>query len=240
MRGAADLLGLPDLAGAARMAGVANRWISFDCYGTLVDWRAGMGASFSLVAPGHAEAWVERYRHHEEAVEDGPYLTYRDVLARTVERLAAESGVTLRGDDATVLAATLPFWPCFPDTVDALSRLRDDGWRLAILSNVDPDLIAGTLDRLAVPIDLVVTAADVRSYKPGAAHFERFVRDAAPPAGGWVHAAVDHACDVVPAARLGARTAWVNRERRARPAGSPAALETPDLRTLVARLAAEG
>lgn len=91
-----------------------------------------------------------------------------------------------------------------------------------------------------MPIDLVVTAADVRSYKPGAAHFERFVQDAAPPTGGWVHAAVDHACDVVPAARLGARTAWVNRERRARPTGSPAALETPDLRTLVAGLAAEG
>jgi 2-haloacid dehalogenase len=162
------------------------------------------------------------------------------VLARTVERLAAESEVTLRGDDATVLAATLPFWPRFPDTVEGLSQLRDDGWRLAILSNVDPDLIAGTLDRLTVPIDLVVTAADVRSYKPGAAHFERFVQEAAPPAEGWVHAANDHACDVVPAARLGARTAWVNREHRVRPAGSPAALETSDLRTLVARLAREG
>lgn len=132
MRGSADLLVLPDLAGAARMGGVPDRWISFDCYGTLVDWHAGMRASFSLVASEHADAWVERYRHHEEAVEDGPYLPYRDVLARTVERLAAESGVTLRGDDATVLAATLPFWPCFPDTVDALSRLREDGWRLAI------------------------------------------------------------------------------------------------------------
>src|SRR4051812_23741076 len=119
-------------------------WISFDCYGTLVDWEAGM-----IAALGGA-ALLPAYHAAEPELQAGPFVKYREVMRQALTQAGAQ--------DPDAFGRTLGDWPVFDDVAQALTRLREDGWRLAILSNVDRDLIAGTLPRLGAPIDLVVTA----------------------------------------------------------------------------------
>ncbi len=173
-------------------------WVSFDCYGTLVDWEAGMVAALAGVPdiPGV----LARYHAAEPEIEAGPFLPYREVMSRAL----AAAGVA----DHDAFGRTLPSWPVFADVAESLTRLRADGWSLAILSNVDRDLIAGTLPRLGAEIDLVVTAEDVRSYKPAPGHFEQ-MRGKAP----WVHVACSAYHDIPPARAAGARTIWVRRNQ---------------------------
>lgn len=191
-----------------------DRWISFDCYGTLVDWRTGMSNALNIISPGRGLDFLAIHRKVEGQIEiHEPYQSYREVLAESVRRMAGELGVPLCAGDEHILAATLPFWPLYPDTNPALRALKDQGWRLAILSNVDRDLIGGTLRHFEVLIDLVVTAQDVRSYKPAPRHAERFLEITGVRPGNWIHAAVSNQYDLVPAHRLGAHCAWINRDR---------------------------
>jgi 2-haloacid dehalogenase len=190
----------------------AQRWATFDCYGTLIDWEEGMRRALETVLPGNASRLLEHYYQVEKEVEaEQPFRSYRDVLAETLRRAAGRMGVALPSGAERVLAETLPNWPVFADVGPALQALRAEGWKLAILSNVDRDLIAGTLRLLPVPFDDVVTAEDVRAYKPSLNHFRHF-RDRNQVADeDWVHVARSYFHDIIPASQLGIRRVWVNR-----------------------------
>lgn len=189
-----------------------DRWVSFDCYGTLVDWRSGMRDALASVAGKDAERLLRAYHDFEYTVETEDFRPYAYVLAESLRRAAARERVELpeRGDE--VLGQTLPHWPIFPDVADALGRLRELGWKLAILSNVDRDLIAGTLARMPVEFDMVITAQDVASYKPALAHFTTFRRRAEARPGQWAHVACSVFHDISPAKELAVPAIWIDRE----------------------------
>lgn len=213
------------------------RWVTFDCFGTLVDWWHGIATAIDLILPGQGERLLGAYGRHELAVQtESPSLRYREVLAESLRRACAETGTALRPDDASVLAATLPYWPVFPEVRDELATLRAAGWRLALLTNCDRDLIAETRRRLETPFDAVVTAEDAGAYKPDDAHFRVFRESFEPER--WVHVAQSYTHDMVPAHRLGIRRVWINRlaERPADPAVTQT--ELPDLRGLADTIAA--
>jgi 2-haloacid dehalogenase len=190
----------------------AMRWLTFDCFGTLVDWRHGIRTGAELLFPGRGEELLAGFSRHEPDVQtDDPTMRYRDVLAESLRRACVDAGLDLLPDDAGVLGVGLPFWPVFPDTRTALLALRAQGWHLAILTNCDRDLIAQTQRRLQVPFDAVVTAEDVGAYKPDRAHFTRFAQIAEPAPGAWVHVAQGWFHDIGVARSLDLPTVWVNR-----------------------------
>ncbi|RVX37760.1 2-haloacid dehalogenase [Nonomuraea polychroma] len=208
------------------------RWVTFDCFGTLVDWRHGLLTSADLIAPGQGARLLEAYNRHEHAVQaESPTLRYRHVLAEALRRACQDEKVELNEDDAGVLAATLPYWPVFPEVGAELSALRAAGWNLALLTNCDRDLIAETLRRLHVPFDAVVTAEDARDYKPSTAHFDVFRRSHEPSA--WVHVAQSYFHDMVPAHRLGIRRVWINRLGERAPDETIIQTVLPDLHGLL-------
>jgi 2-haloacid dehalogenase len=212
----------------------APGWITFDCYGTLVDWNRGITAAMESVAPGRGAELRALYERVEPEVQaERPFRRYREVLAEGLRRSARIAGVELAAGDDRALAASLPEWPVFDDVGPSLGALHDAGYRLAVLSNVDPDLFAATRERLPVEIDLVVTAADVESYKPGLAHFERFRELSGAIPGEWVHTARSWFHDIVPAHRLGVPSVWVNRDHGSEDPGM-ATVVIPDLMTLPA------
>jgi 2-haloalkanoic acid dehalogenase type II len=193
--------------------------ITFDCYGTLIDWDAGIAGAFArAVAETGARLdprrVLEVYEEIEAVVEAEPYQSYRLVLTESARRLARHLGWALPEARAGFLADSLPLWLPFPDTNAALERLFRAGYRLGILSNVDDDLLAGTRKHFTVPFDLVVTAQQVGSYKPAPAHFVT-ARERIGTAR-WLHAAQSPFHDVEPARRHGIPVAWINRKRLVR------------------------
>jgi len=212
---------------------MAERWLSFDCYGTLIDWQSGMASALGIVAPGKARDLMRHHRRLEGDVErEPPFKPYRAVLAETLRRMAREEGVHLYVGDEHILAATLPFWQPYADTGPALQAIKQQGWRICILSNVDRDLIQPTLQHFPVPIDLVITAEDVSSYKPAPRHFEEFVRVTNGSRTQWVHAAVNLEYDLAPTSAMGATTVWINRERETGRDTSFLHRELPDMKEL--------
>ena len=207
------------------------RWATFDCYGTLIDWNAGIGAVLErLFGVEQAPALLGRYHELEPEVEAEEYRPYAAVLTLTLERLAQEVGYGFPEGESGALAQSLPTWPPFPEVPDALAELRRRGWRLAILSNSDRDLIAASQRQIGVPLDVVVVAEDVRSYKPAPAHWERFfeLTTADRPCHAHVAASLFH--DIAPAAELELTTVWINRS--AEPEDDRPARTLPDLSPL--------
>lgn len=206
--------------------------VTFDCYGTLVDWEGGIAAAFLAAAAAEGlrlerAAVLAAYAELEPRVQAGTYRRYRDVLAETARLVAGRLGWALAPERTGFLGESLPRWPPFPDTNPALARLAAAGYRLGILSNVDDDLIAETRKHFTVPFDLVVTAQQVSAYKPAPDHF----LEARRRLGGarWLHAAQSYFHDVVPARALGIPAAWVN--RKGEPPSGPARPDR-ELRTL--------
>lgn len=190
------------------------RWVTFDCFGTLVDWRHGIATAAELLYPGRGAELLEAYNRHEPVIQaEAPTMRYREVMAEALRRATRDAGLDLVEDNASVLGATIPYWPVFPDTRAALDELRRADWRLALLTNCDRDLIAETQRRLGVPIDAVVTAEDVGAYKPSHDHFTRFERSFGATRDRWVHVAQSWVHDVVPASELRIPRIWVNRQR---------------------------
>ncbi|MBI4410812.1 MAG: haloacid dehalogenase type II [Gemmatimonadetes bacterium] len=190
--------------------------ITFDCYGTLIDWDTGIAQAFAAEGaragtPLVRDQVLSAYHEVEPEVEAGEYRPYREVLRVTARHVAVRLGLPLAPEREGFLVESLPSWMPFPDTNPALEKLRGGGYRLGILSNVDDDLLAGTLHHFTVKFDVIVTAQRVRSYKPGAAHFERALAAAGGVAERLVHAARSYFHDVRPARRLGIPTVWVNR-----------------------------
>lgn len=198
--------------------------ISFDCYGTLVDWEAGITAAFQEAARHEGveldpAAVVSAYHAVEPGLQVGGYRPYRSVLGEAAVQVASRLGWSLAPGRAGFLAESLPDWPVFADTRSALERLKPR-FALAILSNIDDDLLRGTVERIGVEFDWVVTAQQVRSYKPAPAHFAEALRRVGGDRGRLLHAAQSWFHDVQPASAMKIASVWVNRKAEAVP-GAP-------------------
>jgi 2-haloacid dehalogenase len=205
--------------------------LTFDCYGTLIDWEAGLLAALRPVVAAYAisvadHELLERYARLEAELESGSYLRYREILARVVDGIGRELGFEPSADERRALVGSIRDWPPFPDTVRALRELKTR-FKLGVISNIDDDLFTS---RLEVDLDWLVTAQQARAYKPAFKPFELALERMALPVSRVVHVAQSLYHDHVPAHQLGLRTVWVN--RRAGQSGSgatPAAEATPDL-----------
>jgi 2-haloacid dehalogenase len=206
----------------------SERWATFDCYGTLIDWNGGLRTTLArLFGERDADALLVRYHELEPAVEAERYRTYREVLDLVTGMLAAERGEQLAAGDATAMSESLADWPAFPEVPAALADASGRGWRLVILSNCDRDLIASSVPKLGVKFADVIVAQDVGSYKPAHGHWARF-SERHPDAGGrHVHVGASRFHDVAPAAELGLPSVWIN--RLAEPADPRAGAELHDL-----------
>jgi 2-haloacid dehalogenase len=217
--------------------------LTFDCYGTLINWEQGiLSALRPLLAVHNAslpdDDILERFARLETAAETGAYRPYREVLSHVLAGFASELHFTLTPSEHQSLAASLPHWPPFADTVVALQALKKR-YKLAIISNIDDDLFALSAPHLQVTFDWVITAQQAQSYKPSQRNFTVALERLAVPKPHLLHVAQSLYHDITPATQLGLATVWVNR-RHGRPgagATPPAQaapdLEVPDLHTLV-------
>jgi 2-haloacid dehalogenase len=188
------------------------RLITFDCYGTLIDWETGMLASLRPMFTGIPDArLLEEYGEAEVELEAGDYLPYRQVLARSVESMGRHLNVAVSSEDSRRFAGSLTQWEPFPDTVAGLQALARR-FRLGIISNVDDDLFAATQKKLGVEFSLIVTAQQVRSYKPSFANFQEALRRSGLKKEEILHAAQSVYHDIIPANALGIRNVWVDRQ----------------------------
>jgi 2-haloacid dehalogenase len=191
---------------------LADRWLTFDCFGTLIDWRHGIRTTGELLFPGRGEEFLNAYIALEPEVEEGPFKRYRAVLTETARRAAKQLSLDLKADDASALVSTIPHWPPFADVGPALAGLRKLGWKFALLTNCDRDIIALTQRRLPASFDAVVTAEDVSAYKPNPAHFKLFQSTFGSSAAAWTHVAQSYFHDIRPTHELGITRIWVNRQ----------------------------
>jgi 2-haloalkanoic acid dehalogenase type II len=208
--------------------------LTFDCYGTLIDWETGLLAALRTALAGAAgtlsdETLLESFARHEAALEGGPYRPYRDILAGCLDAIASEHGIGI--DDAARLAfgGSVAAWPAFPDSPEALARLHAR-YRLGVVTNCDDDLFAASERRLGIAFDWVVTAQQLGSYKPDPRNIEAILERIGRPRERVLHVAQSLYHDHVPAKALGLATVWVDRRRgRSGFGATPAAEATPDL-----------
>lgn len=194
--------------------------MSFDCFGTLVDWLSGYRSILEPVAGNMTERLLSAYHRQERLVEsEQPFRSYKQVLALSLSRAAKEIGLALTDEQAIVLSKEWHRQPVFDDVEPALAQLRAAGWKLAVLTNCDEDLFERTHGCFRGRFDLVVTAERVRSYKPAKAHFKFFQQQTGVRTEDWVHTACSWFHDIVPARELGLRHIWLNRERENEDAG---------------------
>lgn len=208
--------------------------LTFDCYGTLIDWESGIAAAFEKLLAAHRveaarDEVLELHARFEPALQAGAFQPYREILAGVVDRFGEHYSFRPTADERDALAESIRDWPAFSDTVAALAALARR-YRLAILSNIDDDLFAYSAPRLEVDFAAVVTAEQVGSYKPAPAHFHEAPRRLAVAHGEILHVAQSLFHDVAPAKALGFRTVWVNRRRgQAGGGATPPATAIPDL-----------
>jgi 2-haloacid dehalogenase len=210
---------------------MSDRWATFDCYGTLVDWNRGIRRELARLWPeADSRALLARYHEIEPRVQLGRTIPYRRILTEALELLADSEGLTLAQNDAAALADSLPSWSPFPEVPAALADVRGRGWRIGILSNTDADLLSASLDAIGVPVDVTVTAQDAGSYKPAHGHWSRFFELEPEARGRHVHVAASLFHDIAPAAELRLAAVWVNRLDET--SDLPRAAELRDLSTL--------
>jgi 2-haloacid dehalogenase len=207
--------------------------LTFDCYGTLIDWEAGLTAAFGSVLEAHgvaadAEDVLARYARHEAAAEAGPYRRYAEVLAMGLRGVAAELGFEPTDEEVDRFSQSVEDWPVFPDSTAALNRLKRR-FRLGVLTNCDDDLFAASNRRLGVEFDWIVTAEQVGSYKPDERNFHALFDRVGLPRERIIHVAQSLFHDHVPAKRVGLTTVWIDR-RHDRPGSgaTPPAEARPD------------
>jgi 2-haloacid dehalogenase len=190
---------------------VGERWATFDCYGTLIDWNGGIGDQLERLFGREARhRLLVRYHEVEPEIQaELPAKTYREVLTLALGRLAGEEGVDLAPGESDALARSLPDWRAFGEVPGALRQARSRGFRLGILSNSDPDLIAASIDRIGVPFDDVITASEIGSYKPAYGHWRSFEQRHGRLPDVHVGASLFH--DIAPAGELDVPRVWVNR-----------------------------
>jgi 2-haloacid dehalogenase len=190
-----------------------ERWATFDCYGTLVDWNGGIRRELDkLFGADRADELLARYHELEPRIQASrPGSSYREVLTIALERLASETGLTLPEGDASSLARSLPSWPVFEDVRPGLQEARSRGWRLAILSNTDRDLIDASMAALEVSFETAIVAGEIGSYKPAHKHWEVFYEQTGADPASHVHVAQSLFHDIAPAQELGIPSIWINR-----------------------------
>jgi 2-haloacid dehalogenase len=191
---------------------VSDRWATFDCYGTLIDWMAGIRSTLASLWPdADADHLLRCYHDIEPAVQAREPMSYRRVMAEVLWRIAAAEDRALHRDRADALGESLPTWPVFPEVPGELRALQSAGWRLGILSNTDPDFLDASLRAIGVEPDIRVVASEIGSYKPAPAHWETFFARTGADRARHVHVAASLFHDVEPSARLGLRCVWINR-----------------------------
>ena len=206
---------------------MADRWATFDCYGTLIDWNGGIRAELARVfGKKRADEQLERYHELEPELEADGRRSYREVLTEAMRALGASD----REEEG--LARSLPQWQPFPEVPEALAEAREQGWKLAILSNTDRDYIEASMGRLGVPFELAIVASEIGSYKPGLGHWRAFQERAGRAPDVHVAASLFH--DIGPANELGLPSVWINRLGE-RPGPQPTK-EQPDLTNLAVAL----
>jgi 2-haloacid dehalogenase len=207
--------------------------LTFDCYGTLIDWETGILRALRATLDRHGvdapdDELLELYATAEEGAESGPYLRYRAVLARCLREVCGHYGVDASDEAAAAFGASVGDWPAFPDSSAALARLKTR-FRLGVLTNCDDDLFAATNRRLGVDFDWIVTAQSVGSYKPDRRNFEAAFRTLGLPRDRILHVAQSLFHDHVPAQELGLSSVWIDRRHdRPGPGASPPATVTPN------------
>ena len=191
------------------------RWITFDCFGTLVDWQAGFAGAVRPIFGERTDDVLRAYHAHEAIVEQlKPHRSYKEVLVTALARAAQECGVAMPSTEtARPLAEAWASMPVFDDVEPMLAELRRDGWRLAVLTNCDEDLFGLTHQRFQSPFDLVLTAERVRGYKPAPWHFRAFELITRVPKRDWVHVSSSVFHDIAPAQAFGVRSVWLDRAR---------------------------
>lgn len=197
------------------MAFESVRLITFDCYGTLIDWETGMLAALRPLFSRNGQSvpdqqLLEQYGEVELELETGPYLPYRQVLSATVQQMGSRLGVKVSEEDGRRFAESLTQWDPFADTVASLQELAKR-FRLGVISNVDDDLFSATRTKLKAPFDVVVTAQQVKSYKPSLKNFQEAMARSGLSKDEILHAGQSVLHDVIPASSLGLKTVWVNR-----------------------------
>jgi 2-haloacid dehalogenase len=206
--------------------------LTFDCYGTLIDWEAGLLAALRSALPAlggmEGDALLESYARHEAEAERPPYRSYRDVLATGVRGVAGDNGLEVADGEVAAFSESVRDWPAFPDSAESLRRLHER-FRLGVITNCDTDLFAASSERLGVTFDWVVTAEMARSYKPGLAGFELAFETIPVPRARILHVAQSLFHDHVPAKQLGLSSVWIDRRHdRPGPGATPVADAVPD------------
>lgn len=195
------------------MSSTGDRWATFDCYGTLVDWLGGVRETLERLwpdAPGD-DALLEAYMGIEQRMQQGRSVVYRQVMAETMVEVAVELGLTVPDGGADALARSLPSWRVFSEVPAVLNALRDEGWKLAILSNTDLDLLDMSIEAIGVEVDERVVAGDIGSYKPAFGHWEAFFGRTGAERARHVHVAASLFHDIEPCAKLGLSAVWIDR-----------------------------
>jgi 2-haloalkanoic acid dehalogenase type II len=181
-----------------------ERWVTFDCYGTLIDWNGGIRKQLARVfGEDRADELLERYHELEPELEADGVRSYREVLTEAMRRLGAAPG------EEEALADSLPSWQPFPEVPQALAEARDRGWQLGILSNTDREYIDASMQHLGVPFELAIVASEIGSYKPGLGHWRAFEERTGRLPDVHVAASLFH--DIGPANELGLPSVWINR-----------------------------
>ena len=190
-----------------------RRWATFDCYGTLVDWNAGIRAELSRLFGASAGApLLTRYHAIEPSIQaEYPSWSYRRVMSAVLAQLASEAGAALPADEVDALGRSLPEWPVFAEVPGALAEAHRRGWSLFALSNSDRDLIDASIRSIGVPFEGAIVASEIGSYKPSHGHWETFYETTGADRGRHVHVAQSHFHDIVPANELGIQSIWINR-----------------------------
>ena len=207
-------------------------WLSFDCYGTLVDWESGISTAVAAVLTPHgvsrtpAEILALFADAEPKAQTAHGYREYRPVLRDVMALIGAELGIHFSETELGCLADSLPSWPVFPDAADALNTLQSR-YRLAIISNVDDDLFAGSAQALGVDFDAVITSQQVSAYKPELSVFNAALERMGCDKANWLHIGESLYHDIGPANRMGIASVWVNRPDRG--GGTRHTDATPDL-----------
>ena len=183
-----------------------DRWATFDCYGTLIDWNAGIRRELARVfGEERADEQLERYHEIEPALQADGSRAYRDVMTAAMRELGAS------GDEAGSLGESLPGWEPFPEVREALTEARARGWKLAILSNTDRDFIEASVRQIGLEFELCVVASEIGSWKPSPWHWEVFLARSGADRDAHVHVAQSLFHDVAPCISLGIPVVWINR-----------------------------
>ena len=208
-----------------------ERWVTFDCYGTLIDWNEGIRSALAETWPDDdADALLAAYHRAEQTLEADGGLSYREVLTRAVDEVAGARDLTVPEGRRSALADSLPSWLPFPEVPAALLELRELGWRLGILSNTDADYLDASLASIGVPVDERIVASEIGSYQPAFGHWEKFFNETGADRSQHVHVGGSLFHDIQPAAALGLISVWINRLGDS--SDVPRAAELADLSTL--------